>query len=193
MAVDMQAFEASLALLDLDAELDSAERVEAWLHDPARTAHPLVSVPTGELVAAALGTTPVGESATSRLPGGVWRVLPDRLLALRPRRGVALDRLRITPAGHLVLTATVLEQWGWAQSGGRIRTRGGRRCILGAQRVVCALGYGTEITAGEAGRRLDGVLQRRGVSLPYPQWNELPTTTGAQALGLVRQAAAGVA
>jgi len=186
MTVDMGAFEASLALLDVDADLDSPERVEAWLHDPARTAHRLVSVPTGELVEQALGV-PAGERSTTVLPRGVWRVLPDRLLALRqPRRAV-------TVAEHLHLTATVLTEWGWAQSGHRIRTVRGGRCIVGAQRAVYALGYGNQHDGYEAGRQIQGALTTRGITMPYPHWNELPTTTRAQALAVVREAAAGVA
>lgn len=189
MAIGMAAFEAALALLDLDAELDSPDRVEGWLHDPTRTAHRLVSLPTVALVEQAVGAPPDAPMMPAVVPGGLWRVLPDRLLALRPRRGDALERLRITPAGHLALTAVVLEQWGWAQSGPRIRTRGGRRCILGAQRVVHALGHGTEHTAVEAGRRMNGILAYRGINLPYHEWNELGTTTAQDALRLVRTAA----
>lgn len=184
MTVDMASFE--LGLLDLDADLDSADRVEAWLHDPTRTAHRLVSVPTGVLVEQALGV-PAGERATEVLPRGVWRVLPDRLLALRRTRQA------VTVAEHLHLTAAVLTEWGWARSGGRRRTVGGRRCILGAQYAVYRLGYGTEQDVAEAGRQIQGALTNRGVTMPYPHWNELPTTTRAQALSLVRDAAAGVA
>lgn len=185
MTVDMAAFE--LALLDAGADLDSADRVEAWLHDPSRTAHRLVSVPTAELVAQAVGAVAVGERTASVLPRGVWRVLPDRLLAARqPRRTV-------TVAEHLHLTATVLTEWGWAQTGHRIRTTGGRRCILGAQYTVYRLGYGHQADAAEAGRQIQGALTRLGITMPYPQWNELPTTTRRQALGVVQQAAAGVA
>jgi hypothetical protein len=191
MTVDMQAFEDALALLDLDAELDNADRVEAWLHDPTRTAHRLVSVPTAVLMAQAVGGTTIAAPAETLLPGRAWRILPDRLLALHPRRGDRLERLRIPVAGHLHLTATVLEEWGWAKSGQRIRTTSGRRCILGAQRVVHALGYGTEHTAAEAGRQIQGALAERGITMPYPRWNELPGVTGPDALALVREAAKG--
>lgn len=185
MAVDMGAFEASLALLDLDAELDDPDRVEAWLHDPARTAHRLVSVPTGKLVEQALGAVPVGERPTTVLPRGLWRVLPDRLLAL------GRTRQAVTVAEHLHLTAAVLTEWGWAQSGHRKRTVRGGRCILGAQYTVYRLGYGHQADAAEAGRQIQGALTTRGVTLPYPHWNELPTTTRAQAISLVREAAGG--
>jgi hypothetical protein len=178
---------------DVDAAIADvlAAEVESWLHDPARTAHRLVSLPTAELVAQALGAAPTPTEDGSLLPGGVWRILPDRLLALRPRRGESLERLRIPVAGHLHLTATVLEEWGWAQSGARIRTTSGRRCILGAQRVVHALGYGTDHTAVEAGRLIQGVLAARGITMPYPRWNEMPGITGPDALALVREAAKG--
>lgn len=183
MTVDMSVFE--LGLLELGAELDDPARVEAWLHDPARTAHRLVTVPTAELMAQAVGA--VGERATEVVPRGVWRVLPDRLLALRRTRRT------VTVAEHLHLTASVLTEWGWARSGSHRRTVGGRRCILGAQYAVYRLGYGTQGDAAEAGRQIQGALTQRGVTMPYPHWNELPTTTAAQALSLVNQAAAGVA
>ncbi|SEO88674.1 DUF6197 family protein [Actinacidiphila rubida] len=157
------------------------------------TAHPLVSAATDELVRDALVSRrpgPIGATARGRLPQGLWRVLPDRLLSLHPaRRGEAVARLRITPAEHLGLTALVLEQWGWARTGDRLRTRTGRRCILGAQRALFHLGYGTEYTATTAGDHLDTVLRSRGIALPYPRWNEQPHVTLDQALALLRSAA----
>ncbi|MBY8879578.1 DUF6197 family protein [Actinacidiphila acidipaludis] len=130
------------------------------------------------------------EPAQARLPRGLWRVLPDRLLSLHPaRRGEAVARLRITPADHLALTAAVLEQWGWAQTGTRLRTVGGRRCILGAQRVVFHLGYGTEDTATTAGTYINAVLRAHGIPDPYPRWNEHPHVTPTHALTLLRTAA----
>lgn len=195
MTVDMAAFEADLALLDLDAELDGADRVEEWLHSPTRTAHRLVSVTTAALVEEALGCREVAPSGPV-LPGGAWRVLPDRLLALHPgRRAERLERLRIPVTEHLVLTAAVLEQWGQARTAGRgrhgIRTVSGRRCILGAQHALYRLGWGTEHTAVEAGRRIQGVLAGRGVTMPYPAWNERDHVTAAQVVGVVREAAKG--
>lgn len=178
-------FEQQLAGLGVDL----ADEVEAWLHNPDRTAHRLVSVPTAALVAQALaGQVPASSGPV--LPGGMWRVLPDRLLALHPgRRADRLARLRIPVDQHLQLTAQVLVEWGWAKSGQRKRTTTGGRCILGAQRVVCQLGYGTETTAGEAGRRIQGVLAARGISMAYPTWNEHPGVTAGQAIGVVREAA----
>lgn len=190
MAVGMAAFE--LALLDLGAGLDDVDRVEAWLHDPARTAHRLVSVPTAALVAEAL----VGQSAPAVsdpvLPGGVWRVLPDRLLALHPgRRAERLERLRIPVEAHLVLTAAVLEQWGWARTGRHNRGITGARCARGAQYALFRLGYGTEYTLYEGARRIQGALAQRGVTAPYWQWNDWATTSREQVIDVVR-AAAGV-
>lgn len=173
-----------LDVFDGVAEELAAEAV-AWLTDPLRTAHRLVSVPTAVLVAEALGGTPTPDPAPA-LPGGMWRVLPDRLLALRPHR-----RVQVTTAQHLALTAVVLQQWGWAQSGARIRTRSGRRCILGAQVVVHRLGYGSDLTLADAGRQLDGALAARGIRLTYPQWNEQPHVTEQDALGLIHDAAKG--
>ena len=185
------------ALADSDlAELLApglADEVEAWLADPSRTAHRLVSATTADLVAQALAGQPTAASSSGPvLPSGLWRVLPDRLLALHPaRRGEVTARRRISTAGHLELTAQVLEQWGWARTGHRRRGITGRRCILGAQYAVCRLGYGDDATVHEAGRQIQGALAVRGITLPYPAWNELPTTTGRQALDLVRSAAKG--
>jgi hypothetical protein len=190
MTVDMAAFE--LALLDLDVEAAGiGEETESWLHDPARTAHRLVSVPTADLVAQALTGQPAPAVDGPVLPGGMWRVLPDRLLALHPgRRAERLNRLRIPVAQHLELTAVVLTEWGWSQTGRHTRTLGGGRCIVGAQYALYRLGYGTEVTAVEAGRRIQGVLANRGITMPYPQWNE--QTSAPQVISVVREAAAGV-
>lgn len=192
MAVDMAVFEAELALLDLDADAPGiGDEAEGWLHDPTRTAHPLVSLPTAALVEQALSGQPTPAATTGPvLPGGLWPVLPDRLLVLHPgRRAERLERLRIPVTRHLELTAAVLEQWGWAQSGRRTRTLSGGRCILGAQHALFRLGYGTVDTAHEAGRRIQGVLEARGVWERYPAWNERPETTREQVIGVVREAA----
>jgi hypothetical protein len=189
---DMAAFEALFA----DALGDGfADEVESWLADPSRTAHRLVTATTAELVEQALGTTTERAADAPVLPGGLWRVMPDRLLALHPaRRSERAVRRQITVTQHLELTATVLEQWGWAHTQTRRtakRTLGGRRCIIGAQYAVHRLGYGTEVTAVEAGRQIQGVLDRRGITMPYPAWNELPSTTGPMVLAVVRTAAKG--
>jgi hypothetical protein len=178
-------------LVGLDVDLAwFADEVEAALHDPMRTAHRLVSVPTARLVAEALATPAAVPAAGEalRLPGRAWRVLPDRILALRPHR-----RVEVTIRQHLALTALVLEQWGWAQTGtrGHSRTAGGRRCILGAQHAVHALGYGDHHDLAEAGRQIQGTLARRGITLAYDYWNELPGTTHADALALIHEAAKG--
>jgi hypothetical protein len=175
---------------------DLVRDIERYLteqHPQPATAHPMVTATTDQLVRdalAALPPAPAGGLAGVTLPGGLWRVLPDRLLSLHPaRRGEAVTRLRITTAEHLDITALVLERWGWAQTGERIRTRGGRRCILGAQRAVFYLGYGTEHTATNAGDHINSVLRSRGITLPYPRWNEQPHVGGEQALAMVRAAA----
>jgi hypothetical protein len=179
---------AELALLGLDLDGDLVAEVEAFLCDPARTAHRLVSLPTAQLVEQALGGQPAAVTTGPALPGGVWRVLPDRLLTLHPgRRAERLDRLRIPVAQHLQLTATVLEQWGWTRAG-RNRAVGGGRCILGAQHALYRLGWGTEHTAVEAGRRIDGVLAARGVREPYPAWNDRQQSA-EHVIAVVREAA----
>lgn len=170
-----------------------ADEVEAWLSDPSRTAHRLVSVPTADLVEQALAGQPIAASSSGPvLPSGLWRVLPDRLLALHPaRRGEATARRRISTAGHLELTAQVLEQWGWDATGRHNRTMSGRRCIRGAQYAIYRLGYGTETTLYEAARHLQGALASRGITRPYWEWNDQRGVTGRMALDLVRTAAKG--
>lgn len=168
--------------------------IEQFLSSRRHTAHPLVTATTEELVRQALAELDDRSDRSAEggpeLPGGLWRLLPDRLLALHPgRHGEGKARRRISTAEHLELTALLLERWGWAQTGERIRSTGGRRCILGAQRALHLLGYGTEDTAVAAGAHLNAVLRARGIHQPYPAWNELPHVGGHQALALVREAA----
>lgn len=174
--------------------------IDRYLAARRRTAHPLVTATTEELVRAALAELDTRHgravdvddpaAADSRLPGGLWRVLPDRLLALHPaRRGEGVARLRITTAEHLELTALVLERWGWAKTPGNWRTTGGRRCILGAQAAVYRLGYGTDDTVAAAGAHLNAILRSRGIRETYPRWNDQPHVTRDQVLALVRDAA----
>jgi hypothetical protein len=175
---------------------DLIGEIELYLAAQPHPAHRLVTATTDQLVHDALTTlTPPATGAPEGvpLPGGLWRLLPTRLLSLHPaRRGEGVARLRITTAEHLDLTALVLERWGWAKTGSRIRTGAGRRCILGAQYAVFRLGYGTEDTATTAGHHIQAVLTARGIQMPYPQWNEQPHVSGEQALAVVRAAAANV-
>lgn len=48
---------------------------------------------------------------------------------------------------------------------------------------------GTEEPAAAASAHINAVLRSRGITTPYPQWNELPNVDGRQALALVRDAA----
>ncbi|MFI0901806.1 hypothetical protein [Streptomyces sp. NPDC020983] len=160
------------------------------------TAHPLVTATTDELVRDALASLPAPTGRSARpengavLPGGIWRILPDRLLSLHPaRRGEGVQRLRISVAEHLELTALVLEKWGWAKTPSHWRTPGGRRCILGAQAVIFRLGYGTEDTAAAAGVQIQNVLAARGIREPYHQWNDARHVSRDQVLRVVRDAA----
>ncbi|WP_232792706.1 DUF6197 family protein [Actinacidiphila yeochonensis] len=170
--------------------------IERYLSARGRaTAHPLVTATTDELVRTALAGLPAPARSRGRhhdvLPGGIWRLLPDRLLVLHPgRHREAVQRLRITPAQHLELTALVLERWGWAQTPSGWRTPSGRRCILGAQAVLHHLGYGGQDTAITAGTYLQAVLTQRGIRQDYPHWNDQPHVSRDQALTLVREAAA---
>lgn len=185
MAADTAAVE--LALLEMGLDGDLVAEVEEWLRDPSRTAHRLVTLPTAALVEQALAGQPAATTGPV-LPRGMWRVLPDRLLTLHPgRRAERLARLRIPVTQHLQLTATLLTEWGWTQAG-RNRAISGGRCILGAQHALYRLGWGTEHTAVEAGRRIQGVLAQRGVTEPYPAWNDRQQSA-EQVIAVVREAA----
>jgi hypothetical protein len=187
--------DASRVLADLDIELDAdrlADEIERYLTDPNRTAHPLVTLPTTELVRQALAATsatPVHTPAAAVASPlrGIWRVLPDRLLLLSRPRGPVNYR-HLTVGEHLELTAAVLEHAGWARTGRRARTLTGRRCILGAQVALYAMGYGDRETANAAGGYLNRILRDRGIREDYSTWNE--RVDRKQALKLVREAAA---
>lgn len=177
---------------------DLVTGIERYLAARRRTAHPLLTATTRELVDQALAelaggplAAPVtGPADAVSLPRGLWRVMPDRLLSLHPaRRGEGVQRLRISPAQHLELTALVLERWGWARTPGRWRTPGGNRCILGAQAAIHHLGYGTQDTVTAAGVHIQTALTARGIREPYPTWNDQPTTSRDQVLAVVRAAA----
>jgi hypothetical protein len=103
--------------------------------------------------------------------------LPGRLRAMIPE---PLHRRRstyVTVARHLELTLEVLERYGWARTGDNWRTVGGRRCILGAQMLLLALGYGDRDTLNRAGGYLNVELRQRRVTNPYYEWNEAPGRT----------------
>jgi hypothetical protein len=186
----------SIEDLDLVGALadEMVEDFERYLAGIRRTAHPLVTATTDELVAAALANlapAPAGQHpAEPQLPRGLWRLLPARFLALHPARHFDAGRRRtITPAEHLDLTVLLLRQWGWSQTGGHIRTLTGRRCIVGAQYALFRLGYGTEHTAVAAGQHIDNVLRSRGIQLPYVWWNEQSHVGPDQVLAVVQAAA----
>ncbi|MCD9196054.1 DUF6197 family protein [Streptomyces albireticuli] len=166
------------------------EEIERYLAGQRRTAHPLVSKTTAELVEEALGAArpaaPVAAPVLS-VPGRVARVLPDWLLPVfRQAHGAGRG---VSVAEHLELTALLIERHGWAQ--GRLRSPGGARCLLGAQRVLVRLGYGDEATARAAGRRVQAVLTARGITQDYYEWNDHPDRTAGEVLYLLRQAADG--
>ncbi|MFD8851873.1 hypothetical protein [Streptomyces sp. NPDC059604] len=154
-----------------------------------RTAHPLVTKTTQELVAEALGEQATPTTAGPALPGRLFRLLPDWVLQIpivRHRHGGARQ---VTVAEHLELTALVIERYGWTQ--GTHRDRRGRVCILGAQAVLYRLGIGDESTVERAGRRLQAVLKSRGCTLPYHRWNDMPDRDAGEVVALVRTAARG--
>lgn len=141
--------------------------------------------PVDELIAqAGIVTGPAPRQTKDRsLPGGVWKMLPD--WALAARRG---PRRQITVTEHLQLTALVIQRYGWCSSG--LRSRSGRRCILGAQAVLYRLGYGDQDTAMAAGRVMDRILRARGLrsGWSYHEWNDMPGRTEGEVLCLLREA-----
>ncbi|MFR9757863.1 hypothetical protein [Streptomyces sp. TR06-5] len=198
--------ESSQVPADLAADLDEhgellALEVERYLAARTRaTAHPLVTKTTADLVTEALEERPAvgvdnreedehpAASGTVASPlTGVWRLLPDALLRIRRPRGV-VDYRPLTVAEHLELTAAILER-DWGQTARRGRWFG-RRCILGAQVALYAMGYGDAQTADAAGTYLNLALRERGQPGPYEDWNEVPGRTRDQVLALVRAAAA---
>lgn len=161
--------------------------IEAYLAAQApRTAHPLVTKTTAQLVAEAL-TQPEQPDPAPALapPSRALRILPDWPLSLLGHRTGA--GRTITVAEHLELTALVIRRYGWTQR--TLRTTSGRRCILGAQAVLYRLGYGDDRTAEEAGRRIQNVLNGRGISSPFWAWQDGPERTEVEVLHLIREAA----
>jgi hypothetical protein len=186
----------SIEDLDLVGTLaeEMVEDFERYLAGIRRTAHPLVTATTDELVQTALANLAPAPAAQHphepQLPRGLWRLLPARFLALHPARHFDAGRRRtITPAEHLDLTVLLLRQWGWSQTSGHIRSLTGRRCIVGAQYALFRLGYGTEDTVIAAGHHIDNVLRCRGIKLPYVWWNEQSHVGPNQVLAVVQAAA----
>ncbi|MFE6815254.1 hypothetical protein [Streptomyces sp. NPDC057677] len=184
---------ASTALRPADLTVDAASLIrdiEQYLAEQApRTAHPLVTKTTAELVAEALATPaaqPEAEAPALTAPARWWRLIPDWALALTPARRLHGAGRQITVTQHLELTALVLQQYGHHRGG--LRSHSGRRCILGAQAVLYRLGYGDEETALAAGRAMQTILRRRGIDEPYHAWNDKPERTADDALHLIRAA-----
>lgn len=150
---------------------------------PASSSFELPSV--DELIAqAGIVTGPAPRQKNTKthgLPGGMWRMLPD--WALAARRGSRRD---VTVTEHLQLTALVIQRYGWAR--GSLRTRSGRRCILGAQAVLYRLGYGDQDTAMAAGRVMDRILAARGIRCHYHEWNDHAGRTEGEVFYLLREA-----
>ncbi|GGU91075.1 hypothetical protein GCM10010275_30150 [Streptomyces litmocidini] len=164
--------------------------IEAYLADQApRTAHPLVTKTTAQLVAEALATpeaTPDTAAPVLTAPRRLWRIIPDWAIALTPARRLHGAGRAVTVQQHLELTALVIQQYGWNPRG--LRSRSGTRCILGAQAVLYRLGYGDENTALAAGARLQSVLAARGITEPFHAWNDRPGRTEGEVLQLIREA-----
>ena len=184
---------ASTAIRPADLTVDAASLIadiEAYLDDQApKTAHPLVTKTTAELVAEALAAPAIEpETGAPALaaPRRLWRIIPDWALALTPARRLHGAGRQITVTQHLELTALVLQQYGHHRGG--LRSRSGRRCILGAQAVLFRLGYGDENTAIAAGKAMQNVLRRRGIEDAYHAWNDQPERSPEEALQLIREA-----
>jgi hypothetical protein len=193
----------SPAAVDLEVDLGEhgellALEVERYLSARTRaTAHPLVTKTTEQLVAEALAPAvvddqehevpaPAAPAAVASPLTGIWRFVPDSLLRIRRPRGPVNYR-PLTVAQHLELTAAILER-DWARTGTRVRWLH-RRCVLGAQVALYAMGYGDAMTANAAGDFITAVLRQRGQHLPFEQWNELPGRTHDEVLVVVRTAA----
>ncbi|WP_318209852.1 hypothetical protein [Streptomyces sp. SJL17-1] len=163
--------------------------IEQYLTARVRTtAHPLVTKTTAELVAEALGiAAPAAAAPVLTTPARALRILPDWALSFPLLRQLHGAGRRISVAEHLELTALVIERYGWHR--GALRSRSGRRCILGAQAVLFRLGYGDETTALAAGHHLQAVLAAWGITEPYHRWNDATGRTREEVLTLVRTAA----
>jgi len=173
--------------LDIDAAA-LVRDIEQYLADQApRTAHPLLTKTTDQLVAEALADQPKSTTApTLTPPSRLLRILPDWALTLTRQLHAGTTR-HITVAQHLELTALVIQQHGWTR--GRLRSTSGGRCILGAQYVLRQLGYGDDTTAAEAGRHLTNILAGRGIQQPIHRWNDGHGRTQTEVLHLIREAA----
>jgi len=184
---------ASTVVRPADLPVDAAiliRDIEQYLAEQApRTAHPLVTKTTAELVAEAL-QQPAVETITAApelaVPARWWRIIPDWALAITPARRLHGAGRAITVTQHLQLTALVIQQYGHHR--GALRSTSGRRCILGAQAVLYRLGYGDEQTAEAACQQIQNALRRRGIDEPYHQWNDRIQRTTSDVLGLIRDA-----
>lgn len=173
-------------------QLDSGliEEIEAFLRAQVkRTAHPLVSKTTEELIREALATAPKERSRPQRpdpLPGSLWKIVPDWMVSAR--RMVRHNTVyEISPRQHIELIIGIIEKWGWSK--GRLRTKSGCRCIVGAQLILLRMGYGSEHTMKQAGQMIQSALYARGVSEPYWEWNDDSRRTKHQVIGVLREAA----
>ncbi|MFD3700234.1 hypothetical protein ACFWUZ_29610 [Streptomyces sp. NPDC058646] len=177
--------------LDVTADVLVGE-IERYLAARVRTAHPLVTKTTAELVAEALGElaaspAPVAAPAPQvRPPAAILRHLPDWCLSLPVVRAWHGGGRYISAAESLELTALVIEAFGWAR--GSQRDQQGGRCIFGAQYALHRLGYGDVHTMRLASGYLQNTLGAEAGS--YQVWNSHPDRTREQVLALVRAAAA---
>lgn len=172
-------------------QLDSGliEEIETFLRAQIkRTAHPLVSKTTEELIKEALTSAPTSRPVKNPdpLPSNLWGRVPDWMVSAR--RMVRHNTVyEITPQQHIQLIIGIIEKWGWSK--GRLRTKSGSRCIVGAQLILLRMGYGSERTMKHAGQMIQSALYARGVSEPYWEWNDDSRRTKHQVLGILKEAA----
>lgn len=176
-------------MITLDT-LDSGliTEIESFLRAQIRrTAHPLVSKTTDQLIAEALASVPpIKRTRSHPLPHDLWRVAPDWVVAAR-RMVRSNTTYEISAQEHIQLIIAIIERWGWSK--GKLRTKSGCRCIAGSQLLLLRMGYGTKDTLRSAGLRIQSVLHSRGTSDPYWEWNDQPRRTKREVLDVLREAA----
>lgn len=118
--------------------------------------------------------------ASSRLPGRIGAVLPDRLHAWR-----RIGRAGLRPSVHLGYARLVLTEWGWQNAPYKLRDARGARCVCGALLAAHRLGYGSATTMNEAAAWIMTELRSRGWGELIGPWNRAPGRTAADAVELL--------
>ncbi|MFD4795992.1 DUF6197 family protein [Streptomyces anulatus] len=100
------------------------------------------------------------------------RILPTPLRGLLVDLSMWQDPQPLPPSGHLTQTLAVLDRYGWCRSLDYSPT--GRMCIRGAQNLLEKTGHVTPAARSRAVDHMQTVLGRRGVTMPFHAWNDLP-------------------